>query len=233
MGVGWQRLYLFVAVAVVATAACGRSQPPEPAPREILLRAAEAANTINSTHFSLQQQNGSLQMISGIRISDADGDVQRPDRLRMTCMMLLGGGLSAEEQLIAIGGEHFLTNPLTGRWQPSPSTSIVLRILDRNHGLSNLLHSIDSPQRAPNELVDAKETMHVKGILHASAFADMLDAQVTTDVVPSDVWVGADDFVVRMLRVEGPIDGEDSDSAVRTLTFSNVNQAVNIQRPAS
>jgi hypothetical protein len=229
----WRQLVVFVALTTVGTAGCAGSGPPEPAPRELLQHAADATSSVNSAHFSLEQQNGNLQMMSGIRIANAVGDVQGPDHLRMTFTMLLGGGLSAEEQLIVIGGQRFVTNPLTGRWQPSASVSFGPRVLDKEHGLANLLRAIDAPQRAPNELVDTREALHLKGILPASAFEDMLDAQQTTGVVSAEVWVGAEDFVVRIVRLEGPIDEGDDDSAVRTLRLSNVNEPVNIERPTS
>jgi hypothetical protein len=61
----------------------------------------------------------------------------------------------------------------------------------------------------------------------------MTDSRPTADVVPAEVWVGAEDFLVRQLRLEGPIDAGDTDSTIRTLKFSNFNQPVIIERPTS
>ena len=67
----------------------------------------------------------------------------------------------------------------------------------------------------------------------ASAFAEMMDSQSTTDVVNGELWIGADDFLLRQLMLEGPLDAGDTDSTVRVLEFSNFDTPVAIARPAT
>jgi hypothetical protein len=231
--VRWLPLILHFAAAALVTAGCGTTRPAEPTAQEILDRAADEVDRVSSAHFSLVQRNGTLQLISGVRISDAHGDIQRPDRLQMKFVMLLGGGISAEEELIAMGHEHFVTNPFTGRWQASPSATAAPHFLDRERGVSSLLRTVGEPRKLPDEVLDEVQTLHVRGIVPTGAFAQMTDSTASVDVVRGQVWVGAADFLVRQLLLEGPIDLSDTDSAVRILKFSKFNQSVIVRRPAT
>ncbi len=220
-----------VAVAALGTAGCGRTGPSDLGPPAILARAADEADKVDTAHFSLEQRNGSLQLASGVRMANADGDVRRPDQLQMRYTMLLGGGLSAEAHLIAMGDEQFVTNPFTGQWLASKSTHAAPRFLDKERGVSHLLRTLGNAQRLSDERLDAVPTWHFVGNLSTSAFADMMNSQPVTDVVPGEIWVGAEDFLPRQLWLEGPIGVGDSEATVRILKFSNFNQYVVIEPP--
>jgi hypothetical protein len=226
------RIFLMVIAGVFGTAGCVRPTSFDLTPRQILARAADEADKLDTAHFSLEQQNGSLRLVSGIRISNADGDVRRPDGLQMRYTLLLGGGLSAEEHLIAVGDEQFVTNPFTGLWQPQVAAKAAPRFLDKVRGVSNLLRTLDNPQRLSDEVLEAVPTLHITGSLRTGAFADMTDSETTTDVVHTEVWVGAEDFLIRKLWLEGPLDMTDTPSTVRILTFSHFNRSVDIRAPS-
>jgi len=227
------KLALLMFTATLGLSACGSPAADDMAPHDILVRATDATDKLNSAHFSLQQPNASLHLTSGIQISDAEGDIQAPDRLQMKFTILLGGGLSAEEHLIALGDERFLTIPRTEQWLVSASSTAAPHFLDRNRGVASLLRSIGDPRRLTNDVLDSIRTLHIKGTLRASAFAEMMDSQSTTDVVNGELWIGADDFLLRQLMLEGPLDAGDTDSTVRVLEFSNFDTPVAIARPAT
>src|SRR5215207_2218402 len=104
---------LSLAILLVLVVACTPA-PRELTPKEVLDRAADELDKATSAHFALEQQNGSVQLAAGVQVVNAEGDVQRPDRLRMKFTLRLAG-FTAESQLIAVGDELFLTNPLNGQ----------------------------------------------------------------------------------------------------------------------
>jgi hypothetical protein len=110
-GVG--RLWTIIAVVLVVAAGCGPPAPRELTPREALDRAADEADKINTAHFSLEQQNGTVQVATGIQIANAEGDIQKPDRLQMNFTLRLAG-FAAEAQLIAIGSVNGICNSYQG-----------------------------------------------------------------------------------------------------------------------
>jgi hypothetical protein len=222
------RVLPFLALALIV-AACAPAVP-ELTPRQVLDRAADEVEKAQSAHFVLEQQNGSVQLAAGVQVVNAEGDVQRPDRLRMKFTLRLAG-FTAESELIAIADDVFLTNPLSGQWQRAPASTGAPRVLDTERGMSRLLRQVVDPQRVGTETVDGAQTVHLRGRVPAAAFASMTGAQVTGESVPGDLWVGSSDFLPRQVRLSGPISAGDMAETVRVLKFSNYNAAVAIERP--
>jgi hypothetical protein len=96
-----------VLLALLLVSACTPA-PRELTPKEVLDRAADALDKANTAHFVLEQQNGSVQLAAGVQVVNAEGDVQRPDRLSMKFTLRLAG-FSADTQLIAVGEDLYIT----------------------------------------------------------------------------------------------------------------------------
>jgi LppX_LprAFG lipoprotein len=221
---------LFGALVLALLVGCTPA-PRELTPKEVLDRAADALDKATTAHFALEQQNGTLQLAQGVQVANAEGDVLRPDRVRMKFTLRLAG-FSAEAQMIAVGEELFITNPLSGQWQKAPARTGAPRVLDQEHGMSSLLRNVTDPQRVGNETLDGAQTQHLKGRVAATSFAEMTGSQPTGDLVAGDVWVGSDDFLPRQVRLEGPIGAGDTAQTIRTLKLSKFNEPVTIERPS-
>jgi hypothetical protein len=221
--------WLLIAAAIALVAACTPA-PRELTPRELLDKAADAADQVNTAHFSLEQQNGSVVVASGVQVTNAEGDVQRPDRLQMKFTLRLGT-LSAESQLIAVGSELFLTNPLTGQWQPAPPAATAPRVLDKDGGVGSLLRKVTDPQKIAIETLDGAQTQHLKGDVPGSAFTAMTGAPATVNSVAGEIWVGTDDVLPHQVRLTGPVTTADTPATVRILKLSKFNQPVSIEPP--
>lgn len=221
-----------LALALAALAGCGllAPAPRELTPREILDRAAEAAEQVNTVHFNLEIEGGSLSLGPGLQVTRAEGDVVRPDRVRLKASFRLGT-MSAESQLVAIGQELYLTNPLTGRWERMPGGVVALRVLDSERGVPNLLRRLSEAQKVATETLDGVATHHLRGTLPASAIADMVGGQARDEQVAGEVWVGVDDFLLRQARIQGAIAAAEKAGVVRLLKFSRFNEAITIEPP--
>jgi len=219
-----------ILLALAALIGCTPA-PRELTPKEVLDRSADALDKATTAHFVLEQQNGSMALASGVQIANAEGDVQRPDRMSMKFTLRLAG-FSAEAQLIAVGEDLFITNPLSGQWQKAPSRTGAPRVLDQERGMSSLLRKVTDAQRVGNESLDSAQTQHLKGRVAATSFADMTGGQPSGDAVAGDLWVGSDDFLPRQVRLEGVLGPGDTAQTVRTLKFSKFNAPVTIERPS-
>ena len=220
---------LLLVLVLLAAAACAPA-PRELTPKEVLDRAADELDKANSAHFALEQQNGNIQLASGVQVGNAEGDVLRPDKLRMKFALRLAG-FNAESQLIAIGDDVFLTNPLNGQWQRAPASTGAPRVLDKEHGVSSLLRQATDPQSVGTETIDGVQTQHIKASVPAASFGAMTGSQVSGDAVPGDIWVGTSDFLPRQVRLDGPIGAGDASNTVRNLKLSNYNAGITIDRP--
>jgi hypothetical protein len=217
-------------VALLVLAVACQPAPRELTPKEVLDRAADAVEGLNTAHFALDQQSGSMQLATGLQIGNAEGDVQRPDRLQMKFTLRLGG-ISAESALIAIGEDLYISNPLSGQWQKAPSNAAAPRVLDKERGISNLLRRVEDPRKIGNEQLDGRQTQHLQGRVLSTTFAQLTGAQPQGDAVTGDVWIGADDYLPRQVRLEGALAAGDTASTVRVLKFSKFNEPVSIERP--
>jgi outer membrane lipoprotein-sorting protein len=223
------RLLLCLVLALVVVAGCAPPQR-ELSPKETLDRAADELDKATSAHFVLEQQNGTIQLASGVQVGNAEGDVLRPDKLRMK-FTLRFLGINAESQLIAIGDDVFLTNPTSGQWVKAPPSTSAPQVLDKDHGVSSLLRQVSNPQSVGTETIDGVQTQHIKGSVPADAFGALTGAKVSGDAVPGDIWVGTADFLPRQVRLEGVIGPADTSATVRNLKLSNYNQDIAIDAP--
>ncbi|MBI4494585.1 MAG: LppX_LprAFG lipoprotein [Chloroflexi bacterium] len=225
---------LAVAALLLSTvvAACGlfNPAPKEPTPREALDRAAEAMEQLKSAHFSLETEGGALQLGPGISVATAEGDVVSPDRVRLKFTLRLGT-MSAESQLVAIGEQLYLTNPLTGRWEKVPVKLAAPQLLHRERGVSNVLRKVADPQKIATETLDGARTYHLRGSVPASPIAQMVGGQPMGESVVGEVWVDADDFRVRQVRLEGAIGPGDKATTVRLLKLSRFDEPISIEPP--
>jgi len=219
-----------VMVLVMLAALACTPAARELTPKEVLDRAADELDKATSAHFMLEQQNGSVQLAAGVQVVNAEGDVQRPDRLRMNFTLRLAG-FSAESQLVAVGEQLYLTNPLNGQWQKAPPATGAPRVFDKDRGVSSLLRKVADPERVGSESIDGVQTQHLKGSVPAASFGAMTGGQVTADSVPGDIWVGSADYLPRQVRLEGQIGAGDTSATVRVLKFSRYNDAVSIEPP--
>ena len=204
--------------------------PPELTAKEVLDRAADAAEKVNSAHFALEQQNGILAIGPGLQVGSAEGDVAQPDRVKLT-FTLQFAGMNAETQVIGLGDEVFVTNPISKQWQRAPAGLSVPRVLDKTRGVPGLLRKVSDPQKVGNETLDGAQTQHIKGNVPAAAFTDMTGGEPTDGNVTSEVWVSPVDFLLRQVRLAGAISSGDTAETVRVLKFSKFNEPVSIERP--
>lgn len=229
---GQQARLLSVAALLLSVVAGCAAAPPAPrelTAREVLDRAAEAAQNLTSVHFTLEMDGATLSLGPGLQVTSAEGDVVSPDRAHLF-FKLRFGTLTADSQLVTIGDQLYLTNPLTGRWEKVPTRIASLQVLDAEHGVPSLLRQVVDPEKS-TESLDSVKTYHIKGKVPTSAFTDLTGGQPTDGLVDGEVWVGADDFLVRQVRLEGAIIAGDKATSVRVLKLSRFNDPISIEPP--
>lgn len=220
-----------LALAVLGVSGCEllTPAPRELTPREALERAADAAEKVTSVHFILDIEGGTMQLGPGLQVSKAEGDVLSPDRANLKFTLRLGN-IVAESQLIVVGQEMYLTNPLSGRWERVPGAA-QMRILDTERGVPNLLRKVSDPQRVGIETLDGVRTQRIKGSVPGAVIVDMVGGQATTETAAGEVWIGADDFLVRQVRLEGALAAKEKAGVVRTFKLTRFNEPVTIEPP--
>lgn len=112
-----------------------------------------------------------------------------------------------------------------------PDSATAPNLLDPEHGAPALLKQVNDLKKLSNASVDGVDCYHLTGKVAASLIAGLVGASGSTDALSGDLWVGAKDFLVRQIRLIGPIATNEPPGIERTLVLSNFNETVTIDAP--
>lgn len=212
------------------TAGCFARPAPELTASDILSKASDALKKVTSVHFRLVSTNGMMAIGTGLVAKTIEGDVVSPDKLKGTAVSTFGR-LTVDVSFIVIGSQEYITNPISKQWQPVPSAVSAPNLLDPDHGAPALLKAVTDPTKEANETVDGTVCYHVTGKIAAALIAGLVGAAGTPNTLVGDILVGTNDFLVRQIRLAGPIATNEPPGIQRTLTLSDFNEKVTIEAP--
>ena len=119
-------LALCLLVTIALSIGCAKSTtttttttPASLTATQVISKASDKLDTINSFHCTLDQTGGGTPIGMGMEMTKVDGDIVRPDRLKATVTGMVSG-ISMGIQMISVGKVTYMTNPLTGNWEQLP-----------------------------------------------------------------------------------------------------------------
>lgn len=230
-----------ISIAILLSG-CNGSLAPAPTPTassaltatEIVDMCAEKMETVDSFHFELKQVGGTTPIAMGLEVSEAAGDVVRPDKVKgeITAIMM---SLPVQVKYITVGNITLVTNPLTGQWEPFPSVFSAAGIFDPDRGIAAILRGMTNLSRLEDQKMAGFACFHIKG----NVTSDDL-RPITRLFTPSylegvdialEVWLDREDFLLRRIRLEGQITVNEKPGIIRTITISDYNKGVEIELP--
>ncbi|MEE8353541.1 MAG: LppX_LprAFG lipoprotein [Dehalococcoidales bacterium] len=232
----WKTLALPLSLAILVAMATGCAGPAA-APTEtqltaleIIDRSSEKFQGINSFHFVLDQVGGGTPIAVGVAMNGAVGDVAKPDRLKMT-VSGTAVGMFIEVQLISVGEVAYMTNPLTGKWELVPIGFRALSVFDPNTGIAAIMRGMANLTKLDDEEVDGVLGYHLGGSIDSGDLGSITGSYVEGVTIDAEIWIGKEDFVVRLIKLEGKITESEVPGIVRTLKLSNFDEGVSIELP--
>lgn len=215
---------------------CNGSLAPSPdlTASEIVDRAAEKMETVDSFHLELKQVGGTTPIAMGLEMSKAAGYVVRPDKLKgeITATAM---GLPIRVEYITVGNTTFLTNPLTGKWEPFPSEFSAADIFDPDAGIVAILTGMTNLSRLEDQKMAGFACFHIEGNVTSDDLYPIIRLFTLSYLegvnIAAEVWLDREDFLVRRIRLEGQITPDESPGIIRTLTFSDYDKSVEIELP--
>ncbi len=217
-----------VALGVVtALAACGG--PDNLPPDQIIGKAVPAINAANSFHFTLETSK--IQKAPpGIFITGVDGDVLKPDKLSGSVSATYSG-IPVKINVLVDGQSQYWTDPASGRWGPMPSELNMAEFFDPSKGMADILGNIKGLASDGTEKIDGTDTYRLKGSVPTQALKS-LSAEVTaTGDLSTTVWIGASDFLLRKVQLQGPVLSDEPADIARTISIKDYNKEVTIETP--
>jgi hypothetical protein len=232
------RLVPIVALLVLFVAACGGDgsdvDVSEVDAAELLRSAAERMDAVERFHFELDHENGYTEIVRGLQMQRAEGDVAGVDRMR-TEVRASVGPLNVDVGIVILPDESWIQNPLTGNWERE-SISIE-SILNPSEGVTALMRSI--AEQAIEQGAEVTGTGRVSGVeaytVEAEVRSDDLDDLVAGAsaglTLRATAWIGVDDPLVHRLELRGAASPNESDDLVRILTLSDFDGDIVIEPP--
>jgi len=170
--------------------------------------------------------------VFGFQVTSAEGDAVAPDQLHAKLKARMGPN-PVDSELVVLGAEKFIKNPLSGKFEALTVPLGTLALLDKDHGAPLLLHKLADPIVSGREAVDGVDSEVIAGTLSPADLAPLVTGLPPASApVKAQAWIGASDRLVRKVRLEGPISQGEPAAIVRTLLLSSFNEDVTIKRPA-
>jgi hypothetical protein len=199
---------------------------------DVLSSARDAWSETQSAHFTLAVEGEAfLDSDETIKLRSAEGDILRPDSVQATASIDVSV-LVVDISLVAIGGEIYMTNFVSGRWERAPSDfsydpSVLFSDSD---GIGPILTELDDPALGANEQIEGRETRVVTGTVDAETVEEITSGAIQGEDIPVTLWIGVEDsFIYRVVLTEP--EGVREIPATWTLTLSNHNAPVTIEPP--
>ncbi len=169
------------------------------------------------------------------------GDLVVPDRFHFTVEMA-ASGFTVEFEIIAIGSDSYMRNPVTGEWEANVESAIPIGTESFSMGAFG---TDFRPEVAASftlsgiEELDGERVYHLSGTVTGEDVAELLDDQsASRGEAAVQYWVGVDDHLVRKTEISFEDSGTDPltnltylTQATYVTTFSDYNAPVTIEAP--
>jgi hypothetical protein len=236
-------------VPAMLLAACGGNTVSS----QVLLAAAATKLSADQTfHFELDESNPGTASSGNYDISSATGDVQRPDKMSASAKVTTAI-TPVNLKLIVIGSQVWLTNPLTGQYQPIDQLGSLQTLLGVNltttvvgvqgffdAGLAAILTSmqnVSAPSDGTAHADDGQSLIpcwKISGDVSTDKLSALTGGQVPAgQQIPVTVCIGKDDGQLRSVTVTHKLTAFDTDQTTRIIYLTNFNKPVTIQPPTT
>lgn len=222
-----------LALLAAAAGACGGGGD-EPAElgeidaQALLRSAADRMEQAESFRFDLTHENGATEITRGLLMESARGEVIGSERLRAE-VRARAGPLAVDVEIRILGGEGWLTNPLTGRWEREDIT--LESIFDPVGGVTALMRSASDARVTGRETVDGVDVYRIEAGVESADLALLVPGAEAGRTLAAEALVGADDPVVRLVLIRGAASAVEDEEIVRRLEISQIGADFTIEAP--
>jgi hypothetical protein len=220
---------LFVIISLVL-AGCSSSYSPSLSAKEVISKSYDGMQAVNSFHFALDQVGGGTPITMGIEMTKASGDAVKPDKIQTTISATAMGTL-IEVKMVTVGGTTMMTNPLSGKWEILSDQFKVLAVFDPGSGIAAITKGIANPIPLQDEKMGDTLCYHLEGSVLSETLGPITASTTKGAIINTEVWIGKEDFLVYQIKLTGKVTDTEKEGIIRTLTFSNFNQNINIALP--
>ena len=141
------------------------------------------------------------------------------------------GGINLKIKVAADGDKQYMTDPVSGKWGPMSPVFNVTQFFDPAKGVADILAGVKELESDGTEDVDGTATYRLKGKVPAEALKSLSPEVTATEDLPATLWVGANDFLLRRVKLDGPLLSGEPANVTRTISLSEFNKEVVVATP--
>ena len=229
---GIKSLYLALFIfLLLSLAACGGNSTSVPDAHQLISKAQTAIKAVTSYHFKLTTDHPGTS--ATLTILQAEGDIAVPDKLKANATALVLGS-NAQVQIIAIGNQQYITDPITQQWHSTTGLINPRTLSDPQTGVAAILGQIQNPSTSSDTNVTVNGTpcwnvngkldpTYLSGITGGGAPAGTMDSVTTC--------IGKSDNLPYLIRITGVAASGDTAATTRTFTLSKFGESITITPP--
>jgi hypothetical protein len=221
-----------VLVLVIAIGCSSATPTPETPvdPQAVLRQAVERVMSLEYGAFILEHRVGSTLLLPGLEMTRVYGVADIPDRFRFT-VEAESNGLYIEIDMVVVEDQAYMTNPISGEWQPVPMEVIPFRFANLGQTLADIIESVQNPILTGTEELNDYDTYRIQGQVLSDDLVHLVPGAGSGFDVALELWVDRSEGLLIQVLITGKVVPTDQPDAVRALTLDDLDIPVDITLP--
>jgi hypothetical protein len=234
---------MVVVLSLLMLAGCG-GQPAAPTPtitapsptptvEDLLERASVRIAETPAVHYELEIAGDTFLDTTGtIRLLDAKGDLQRPDRVYSSFRAeVLGRTITL--QLITVGENSWTTDILSGEWVEAPTEFAYNPsiLFDNENGIGPVMDRISDARRLDDDELDGRPVYRVQANVDQETIGPLTSHLLSGPEVTVDLWIDRETDDLLRAVLSQPATEEGGEPITWTLNLSKHGEEVSIEPP--
>lgn len=204
---------------------------PTPTAQQLLAALQKSFRTANAFHVILQVQNPGPVSGSQVQIRSANGDVIMPDKVKAQATVIMSGQ-SVTVNLISVGDNQFITDPITGQWRVIKGILDPRTLTNPDTGIISVVSKVQNVSQPISSVVNNVPCWLISGQLDAKNLAFFTGGGVPAGtMLQTSACIGKIDSLPYQLSVIGMAAVGDTAQTTRTFDLSNYNENISITPP--
>lgn len=225
-------LGLVAGASALVVAACGGGDDGgtvEGVDADALLESAAARmDQVDAFHFVLTQENGTTDILMGLELVAAEGDIAGVDRAQLEVRAKLGSS-NIEVGIVILPEGSYITNPLTGRWQEAEVS--ISSFFNPETGMTALMRAVTDAKATRRVQAGGVDTYLVEALVDSGNLDLFAAGAPPGRELVARAWIGVDEPLVYRVEIEGAVMEGEAANTVRRLELSRFDEPVEISAP--
>jgi hypothetical protein len=238
LGRGYLILPVFSLFVLVACG--GSSASPEPTATvtlsadEILAHSSERMAATETLRFHLGIEGITyIDPANTIQLLEANGELQRPDRVHVRFKIKIVPGVTITTELITIGDQFWTTDLITGNWGEAPYefTYDPTVLFDNQGGVGPVMNKVGDAQIVGTEQVQGHDSYHILATTNEEIVGPVTSNTMHGSPVTANLWIDVSTFDLLRAQLEEPKTSGHSSPAKWTLDLFDQGEPITIEPP--